>query len=157
MSLRTLPPDGRSRSAAGTLARWATHADTLRANPGQWLLLEVDEAATTAHYLRNGQPDFAALAPDVEVRTRNTTHVGSRVRGELWARYTPGVPADNSPERRRILTDAQIRAMRETYAAGEASTTELARRYGVSQAFAHMVVSGQRRAAAGGPIHQARP
>lgn len=51
----------------------------------------------------------------------------------------------------RVLTDEQVRELRELRAAG-APQSELAKRFGVSQAQVSRIVLGRQRRNAGGPI-----
>lgn len=56
---------------------------------------------------------------------------------------------------RRVLTDAEVRLIRERRAAG-ASQDDLAAQYGVSASMVSQIVNGKKRAAAGGPVAIAR-
>jgi DNA-binding transcriptional regulator YdaS (Cro superfamily) len=53
------------------------------------------------------------------------------------------------------LSDEQVRELRERYAAGSVQV-ELAARFAVSQTLVSLLVTGQRRGAAGGPIQPRR-
>lgn len=56
---------------------------------------------------------------------------------------------------RSVLTDAQVRELRELRAAG-ANQYDLAERFGISQALVSNLVRGLRRPEAGGPIETQR-
>lgn len=62
-------------------------------------------------------------------------------------------PSVLGPRRRRVfLTDAQVRRLRKRYAAGGISQAELALQYGISQPGVCLMLIGQSRRRAGGPI-----
>jgi hypothetical protein len=52
------------------------------------------------------------------------------------------------------LPDSEVRRIRELYAEGQVSQAALAKRYGVTQVWIGLVVRGERRASAGGPLSQ---
>lgn len=63
--------------------------------------------------------------------------------------------AGRNPHVPRVLTDADVRTIRERRARG-AAQEDLAAQYGVSDSLVSMIVNGKKRLAAGGPIASAR-
>lgn len=143
-----LPPSG-----TGTKRRrydWAGFVARLQQFPGQWLMLadDVDKRAIT--YARSGrQRDVAPLLREIEFRTRNNVRVGPSKRGELWARYTPGKNADNG----LAITDDQVAKIRRAHRDTALTREQIATKYGTSVSNVDMLIRGERRADAPGPIY----
>lgn len=143
-----LPPAGTGRKR--TRYDWAGYVNRLTSFPGQWLMLTDDADGRAITYARSGrQPDVAPLVDEIEFRTRNNVTVGPSKRGELWARYTPGQKADNG----LAITDEQVAKIRYAHRDTPLTRTAIAKKYGTSVSNVDMLIRGERRADAPGPIY----
>lgn len=150
MTTATLPPSGTGRTSTRRRYDWAAYVDRLLRFPDQWLMLHPDADGRAITYARAGkQRDIAPHARNIEWRTRNNVSIGNSHRGELWARYTPTKAADNG----HTISDEQVAALRAEHAATRTPVAELAKKYGTSYSNVNMLVRGQRRADAPGPIY----
>lgn len=146
-----LPPSGTGRHTnARRRYDWPGYVARLQRFPGQWLMLTDDVDGRAITYARSGrQPDVAPLLDQIEFRTRNNVTVGPSKRGELWARYTPGQKADNGP----AISDETIAKIRRDHRDTTLTVAALAKKYATSSSNVNMIVRGQRRGDAPGPIY----
>lgn len=145
-----LPPTGTGRKPQRRRYDWAGYITRLTQYPGQWLMLDADVDTRAVTYARSGrQPDIAPLVREIEFRTRNNVRVGPSKRGELWARYTPGKNADNG----LAITDDQVAKIRRAHRDTALTREQIATKYGTSVSNVDMLIRGERRADAPGPIY----
>jgi DNA-binding XRE family transcriptional regulator len=82
-------------------------------------------------------------------------NISSIVRGDSWQHVAgPTRPSKGAP---RLLTTADVLAMRVAYAAGGVTQRQLAEKHGVRQATICMILLGDTWPEAGGPIQPKRP
>jgi len=87
---------------------------------------------------------------------RNRHPRGGRVPGIVLPRSA--LPTHSGERHYNAKTsDADIRALREAYAAGCVSAIDLARRYGIAKTNVYLIVRGEARRGAGGPLSQVLP
>lgn len=146
----TLPREGRYKPRS---AQWEEARRRLEAEPGEWVM-PLDERITkgSASWLRRSGPiALRDIREEVEYRLRETRVVdGKSASGVLYARYTPGVKAP--AYKSGLLSDEEVRAAREEYAAGEISQQSLAEKYGMSLTGMNGILNGHYRVSAGGPL-----
>jgi DNA-binding XRE family transcriptional regulator len=110
------------------------------------LVLEIREAYAV------GDVTQEALAERYGVEQVN---ISSIVRGDSWQHVGgPTRPSKGAP---RLLTTADVLAMRVAYAAGVVTQRQLAEKHGVRQATICMILLGDTWSEAGGPIQPKRP
>lgn len=56
----------------------------------------------------------------------------------------------------RRLSDQEVRTLRERFASGKVSQRQLAAEFSLTPYYVHVLVTGQARAGAGGPLHRPR-
>lgn len=149
----TLPREGRYQPRSNQFD-WEEARRRLEAEPNEWVL-PLDKQITngSVSWLRRTGPiALRDIHDEIEFRMRDSkpTGTGSRAIGTLYARWTPGQKA---PEYRAgLLSDEEVRAMREAYATGEVTQSALAEKYGMSNGGINTILHGRSRLAAGGPI-----
>jgi hypothetical protein len=153
----TLPREGRYLPRE-TSYDWAEARRRLEAEPGEWVLpLDAPISSGAVGWVRRTGPvALRDIREEVEYRLRETVlnESGTVRSGTLYARWTPGQKA---PEYQSgSMTDAEVLAAREAYAAGDVSQAALAEKYGVSGVGMHMILIGRSRADVGGPLHTPR-